>query len=92
MKTTAALVAAFGLTAAAPVLAQTDMEMDVETVTCAEYLDMDEAGKMAAAEALVAELESPMDVDAATIELESTCEEGDNGDTALLTAMTAGAN
>ncbi|ETX16249.1 hypothetical protein OCH239_07485 [Roseivivax halodurans JCM 10272] len=90
MKTTAALIAALGLTTAVAAPAFAQEEMDVAAVTCAEFDDMDDAGKMAVAEALVTELESMENVDAAMVELEGVCDEPNNEDSAVLTALTAG--
>ena len=93
MKTTAALIAALGLTTAAAVPAYAAQhEMDVAAVTCDEFDGMDDAGKMAVAEALVAELDSMENADVAMVELEGVCDEPNNEDTAVLTALTAGSS
>ncbi|WP_211242021.1 HdeA/HdeB family chaperone [Roseivivax halodurans] len=76
------------MTLAAPAFAQQE-EMDITSITCAEFGDMDEQGQLAAAAALVERLASGQSASSARVRLDSIC--GSNeGSTALIVAATSG--
>ncbi|MCE0506064.1 MULTISPECIES: HdeA/HdeB family chaperone [unclassified Roseivivax] len=90
MKTTASIAAVLGLALSTSAAFGAAHAMDPNEVTCADFLSMDDEGKMGVAEAVVAELESMEDADAAMIEIDGACQEDES--ISVLTAATAGAN
>ncbi|SLN10402.1 hypothetical protein ROJ8625_00212 [Roseivivax jejudonensis] len=70
---------------ATPVAAQ----MDVSSITCAEFQDMDQAGQLEAATALVERLGSRQNPDSARVRLNNICGSNEAA-TTILTAATAG--
>ena len=90
MKKSATILAALGLAVSGSAAFAAAHAMDPATVTCAEYMEMDDAGKMSAAEAVKAALETPENADAIMIEINGVCEGMDQESTTLITAATAG--
>ncbi|SIS85041.1 HdeA/HdeB family protein [Roseivivax lentus] len=90
MKKTTTILAALGLAASGSAAFAAAHAMDPAAVTCAEYIAMDDEGKMGLAEAVKTALESPADADALMIEIDAACSESGAEDLAVLTAATAG--
>ena len=76
------------MTLAAPAVAQQE-EMDITSITCAEFSDMDEEGQLAAAAALVERLESQENASSARVRLDSICSSNE-GSATLIVAATSG--
>ena len=89
MKRSTTLLAAFGIAVTGSAAFAQDMMAPAE-ITCDDFAGMDEAGQMAVAEAVVAELESTAAPDAMMIQIENACE-ADTEAKSVLTAATAGA-
>ena len=90
MKTTTTILAALGLAASGSAAFAAAHAMDPAAVTCAEFIDMDDEGKMGLAEATMEQLETPAEADALMIQIDTACSESGAEDTTVLNAATAG--
>ncbi|MHA6324611.1 hypothetical protein [Roseivivax sp. CAU 1753] len=90
MKTTATLLAALGLAVSGSAAFSAAHAMDPAVVTCAEFISMDDEGKMGLAEAIKAQLETPENADAIMIMVDEACAGMDAESTTVLQAATAG--
>lgn len=80
MNYTATIIASLGLAVAGSSAFAAAHAMDPQKVTCAEYITMDDEGKMGLAEAVAADAES-LEADAAMAAIDENC--GEEGNTTV---------